>query len=214
MSSPQKIDHTHDDLFLQRLSTQLNPKHPLLILGRQISWSALETHFGDLYVSERGHPPKPIRLMCGLLMLQHLEGLSDEAVVSKWVENPYWQLFCGYDFLQWEMPVDPTSLTRWRHRLGIEGLERILSETIRVAVSGGVVQPKDLESVIVDTTVMEKAVTFPTDSKLLLRACRWFLFLKSKVSCCVRRTRDWVGMLMGKPAGMVMRVSIGAWANK
>jgi len=67
-------------------------------------------------------------------MLQHMNNYSDEAVVEKWVENPYWQSFCGYDFLQWEAPIDPTSLIQWRQRLGTDRLEKILQETIRVAL--------------------------------------------------------------------------------
>ena len=113
MSQPQKTDHRQDDLFLQRLSTQLNPKHPLLILNSQISWDVLEAHFSVLHPGEKGQHPKPIRLMGGLLMLQHMASLSDEAVVRGWVENPYWQYFCGYDFLQWEALLDANSLTRW-----------------------------------------------------------------------------------------------------
>ena len=108
--------------------------------------------------------------MTGLMMLQHMEGLSDERVVEKWVENPYWQYFCGYDFLQWEMPIDPSSLTRWRKRIGEEGLEKILSATLRTALAVKVAKPKDFEKVIVDTTVMEENIMHPTDSALLNKA--------------------------------------------
>jgi hypothetical protein len=90
MSAPQKIDQTQEDVSLHRLSCQLNPHHPLLILSAHIAWDVLDHEFSQKYQSEKGHPPKPVRLMCGLLMLQHLHGLSDDAVVRQWVENPYW----------------------------------------------------------------------------------------------------------------------------
>ena len=107
--------------------------------------------------------------MIGIIKLQHMEGVSDEEVVTHWVQNPYWQYFCGYDHLQWGFPIDPSSLTHWRQRLGEDGLERILSSTIQCALATGTVKQKDLERVIVDTTVMEKNITHPTDSKLLYR---------------------------------------------
>jgi len=167
---PKKINTAQSDLFKNRLSNQLNPRDSLFILGNQINWSIFEDAFGIEYTDGPGQPPKPIRLMVGLMMLQHMHGLSDEQVVHQWVQNPYWQYFCGYDYLQWELPSDPSSLTRWRNRFGKEGLEKILSETIATAVKTETVAPKDLRKVIADTTVMEKNISFPTDTKLLNRA--------------------------------------------
>jgi IS5 family transposase len=108
--------------------------------------------------------------MVGLLLLQYLHNLSDEAVVRSWVENPYWQYFCGYDFIQWDLPIDSSSLTNWRKRLGPERLEKILAMTVKVAVATGTVKQQDLKNVIVDTTVMPKNISFPTDSKLQNRS--------------------------------------------
>ena len=119
-------------------------------------------------------------------MLQHMGGLSDESVVEKWVENPYWQYFCGYDFLQWEVPIDPSSLTRWRKRIGEEGLEKILSATLTTALETKAAKPKDFERVIADTTVMEENVTYPTDSALLNKA-RSLLIKRAKEEDIVLR---------------------------
>lgn len=118
-----KIDNRQEELFQPRLGEMLNQRHELLILSSMISWSDLEVEFANLYCSDdsvSGHPPKPIRLMIGILLLQHLHGLSDERVVRVWVENPYWQFFCGYDFLQWNFPINPSSLTRFRNRVGLQ----------------------------------------------------------------------------------------------
>lgn len=104
------------------------------------------------------------------MMLQHMQGISDEEVVQLWIENPYWQIFCGYDFLQWEFPTDPSSLTRWRQRMGEEGLKKILAATVVTALKSGAVKEQSCKKAIVDTTVMEKNVTFPTDGKLYQRA--------------------------------------------
>ena len=171
MSKPSKTSNQQDHLFQSRLSTQLNPDHLLYTLTSKINWEGLESNLGlEFSPDKAGQPARPVRLIVGLLMLQHMEGLSDEAVVAKWVENPYWQYFCGYDFLQWEMPIDPSSLTRWRKRMGEEGLEKILSATLITALETKVAKPKDFEKVIADTTVMEENITYPTDSALLNKA--------------------------------------------
>lgn len=171
MSKPKTIKNNQEDLFQNRLSTLLNPKHPLLVLAERIDWEGLEADLSLKFSENKpGQPALPIRLVTGLLMLQHMEGLSDEAVVTKWIENPYWQYFCGYDFLQWDVPMNPSSLVRWRKRLGEEGLEKILACTLQVAVKTELAQAKDFEKVIVDTTVMEANISYPTDSKLLNQA--------------------------------------------
>ncbi len=83
------------------------------------------------------------------------------------MENPYWQLFCSENYLQTELPIDPSSLTRWRKRIGEEGVETLLVASIEAAWCGGVVQKVNAQRVIVDTTVMPKAIAHPTDSRLL-----------------------------------------------
>lgn len=103
-------------------------------------------------------------------MLQNMFNLSDKGVVRMWLENPYWQFFCGFDFLQWKFPINPSSLTRFRQRLGEEGCKKIFKSTIKMALEEGFVSPKSLEKVIVDTTVMEKNISHPTDAKLYHRA--------------------------------------------
>lgn len=167
---PYKVDNSQDDIFSPRLSRMLNPDHELIKLSLLIPWGEFEEEFSKLYVGARGQPPKPIRLIVGLMMLQHMQGISDEEVVQLWIENPYWQIFCGYDFLQWEFPTDPSSLTRWRQRIGEEGLKKILEATVKTAVKSGAVREQSCKKAIVDTTVMEKNVTFPTDGKLYQKA--------------------------------------------
>jgi transposase, IS5 family len=193
MSKPEKIDTRQGDLFRTRLSSQLNPHHPLFMLTGIIDWKSLEAYFSPLYQAELGHPPRPIRLMIGLMMLQHIEGLSDEQVVLKWVENPYYQYFCGYDHFQWKLPINPSSMTRWRQRIGQEGLERILAETIQVGKNCGKISEKSCRDVVADTTVMEKAITFPTDSKLLNRAREKLVALAKNYGLSLRQSYQRVG---------------------
>jgi transposase, IS5 family len=158
-----------DDLFRARLSSQLDGKHPLVRLAGLIQWASFESEFGPLYHETLGRPGKPTRLMVGLTYLKHSYNLSDEQVCERWLENPYWQFFCGFDYLQHQLPIDPSSLTRWRERIGASGMERLLAATIDAALAAGAVKPSSLERVTIDTTVQPKAIAFPTDSRLYHR---------------------------------------------
>jgi transposase, IS5 family len=169
---PKQIDHNQGLLFQTRLSSQLNPSHELYQLSKLIDWNEYEKEFASLFVEKVGAPAKPVRLIVGILMLQHMNGYSDEGAVNEWVENPYWQFFCGYDYLQWHKPIDASSLPRWRKRLGSNGIEKIFQGTIKAALKSGAITSKSLSRVIVDTTVMEKNITFPTDSKLYFRGIK------------------------------------------
>jgi len=167
-----------DSLFRDRLENILNRKHELFRLAGIIDWSSLEQQFGQYY-SENGRPGIPIRLMVGLTYLEHAFGFSDEEVVAKWVENPYWQYFCGEHYFQHELPIDPSSLSRWRKRIGENGAEAILAATIQAGVASKAVKESSFERITVDTTVQPKAITYPTDARLynhareiLVRLCR------------------------------------------
>ena len=158
------------DLFRNRLEHMLDQRHELYRLGELIDWSSFDESFGALYCSDNGSPGKAMRLMVGLQYLKHMNGLSDEAVVLRWVENPYWQHFCGEEYFQHELPIDASSMTRFRKRIGERGCEKILQGTVKAGVESGAVKGSDLKRVTVDTTVQDKAVSFPTDSKLLNRS--------------------------------------------
>ena len=147
----------------QTLKDQLNPKHSLYQLANKIDWKSVESDFQEYYI-DFGRPAKPVRLMISLLILKQLDNLSDESVVSKWVENPYYQYFGGETHFQWAMPCDPSDLVHFRHRVGKEGIEKIFRLSVQL-------QGKDAQqkSVSIDTTVQEKNITFPTDLKLAVR---------------------------------------------
>ena len=101
-------------------------------------------------------------MMVGLHILKHMHDLSDEAVCARWVENPYFQYFCGEEYFQFELPIERSSMTRWRHRIGPEGMEKVFQESLGVAHRTGALRTKDLKRVTVDTTVQEKAIAFPS----------------------------------------------------
>jgi transposase, IS5 family len=182
-----------DDLFRARLFSQLDLKHPLVRLAELIDWERFETAFGALYHETAGRPAKPTRLMVGLTYLKHTYNLSDEEVCARWVENPYWQFFCGFDYLQHQLPINPSSLTRWRERIGVTGMERLLSATVEAAVTSGAVKPSSLERVSVDTTVQPKAIAYPLDSRLYHRGREILVRLAARYGIKLRQSYHRLG---------------------
>jgi IS5 family transposase len=167
---PREQSKGQDDLFRSRLDQIIDMEHELVRLAGVVAWPLLDQHFGDMYTDGPGQPPLPTRLMAGLSILKHTFDLSDEELVRRWVENPYFQYFCGEEFFRHTAPFDRSSLSRWRTRMGEARLEILLQESLTIAVKTEAIEVEDLSKVIVDTTVQEKAVAFPTDAKLANRA--------------------------------------------
>ena len=157
------------------LSDMLNSNPPLYRLGAKIDWKVFEEAFSPLYCKDNGAGAKPIRLMTGLLILKHVRNLSDESVVEQWQENPYYQYFCGMTQFSTKAPCNATELVHFRHRIGEQGIELILKESIRVNEKddthhkGRGRKPEQETTAFIDSTVQEKNITFPTDCKLLLK---------------------------------------------
>ena len=168
---PKKHETTgSNDLFRARLDQIINLKQELVQLAGKIDWDWLDSEVAPLY-SDKGRPGIETRFVLGLLLLKHIYCLSDEAVCERWVYDPYFQYFTGEEFFQHAFPHERSDLSHWRTRLG-DKLELLLAESLRVAHESGALRAKDLERVTVDTTVQPKAITFPTDAKLLHAAIK------------------------------------------
>lgn len=115
----------------------LNLDHPLCVLARKIDWSRFDVAFADCYSAEDGAPGKDIRLLVGLHYLKYTFNVSDESLLERWVENPYWQYFCGFSTMQHELPLHPTCLTKWRQRVGTDRLTALVEETIAIGLQAG-----------------------------------------------------------------------------
>lgn len=152
-----------------KLEDILDKRNGLYQLANRLNWEFLIKELGPYYAGGPGRPEIPIRVIVGLHYLKYLENESDESVVEKFCENPYWQYFCGLETFQHDLPCHPTTLVKWRKRIGEKGVEKLLSHTIDTAKRMGLLPEKLIKNVNVDTTVQEKAITFPTDTKLCHR---------------------------------------------
>ena len=184
---PKKHETTGlNDLFRARLDQIINMKHELVQLAGKIDWNWLDSEIAPLY-SDKGRPGIETRFVVGLLLLKHIYGLSDEGVCERWSYDPYFQYFSGEEFFQHAFPHERSDLSHWRQRLG-DKLELLLAESLRVAHESGALRTKDLERVTVDTTVQPKAITFPTDAKLLHAAIKGLNRLARKYGVRLRQS--------------------------
>ena len=199
------------DLLRSRLDQIIDPAHALVRLARAIDWGFLETQLGAVYRDGVGRPPLAPRLMAGLALLQPMHNLSDEDLCDRWLENPYYQRFCGEEFFQHRLPFDRSSITRWRQRMGgadprfrqaelggmVSGgeakLVALLQESLAAATRTGAAKPADFTRVIVDTTVQPKAIAFPTDARLLHRARERLVRLAQRHGITLRQSYVRVG---------------------
>lgn len=169
------------------LSDMLNQSHPLYQLADKIDWEKFETAFQPLYCQDNGRPGKPIRLMCGMLILKHLRNLSDESLVEQWSENAYYQYFCGMQEFTPYAPCASSELVHFRQRIGEEGVELIFQESIRVNNEND--DDHHHDTAFIDSTVQEKNITYPTDAKLHKKIVKKVLGLvKNWGFLCVKAT--------------------------
>ncbi len=195
MRPNERRDSGQHDLLRSRLDRIVDPKHPLVQLVGSVDWRFLEQRFGASYTDRPGRPPLPTRLMAGLAILKHTYDLSDEVLCERWLENPYYQLFCGEEFFRHSLPFDRSSMTRWRQRMGEEKLTALLQESLSLASRSGAAKPADFTRVIVDTTVQPKAIAFPTDARLLHRARERLVRLAQKHGVRLRQSYARIGKL-------------------
>ncbi len=176
-----------DQLFQVRLDAVCDPSNPLVKLADRIDWDALDEQFASLY-ADGGRPATATRMLIGLTLLQSLYGLSEDDVVNRWPENPYWQYLCGETFFQHQRPIVRSGLSKWRKRIKDKGMEALLQQTLAVGLASGAVRDTSLKRVSVDTTVQPKAVAHPTDAKLLNRSRERLVRLAKKQGIVLRQS--------------------------
>jgi IS5 family transposase len=164
------IQDRQQELFRVELSRIIDHGHSLIKLAAVVEWDQLEKVFGETYCPDNGRAAISTRLMVALHYLKYTHNLSDDDVVAGWVENPYWQYFSGMKYFEHEVPIHPSSMTRWRKRIGEAGAEQLLKQTLEAGLKLNAIKQFQLKRINVDTTVQEKEVRFPADARLYDRA--------------------------------------------
>jgi transposase, IS5 family len=186
MAKPR--DDRQKDLLRPALEAIIDLGHPLVRLAREIDWQFLDGRFASVCAPGAGQPPLPTRLVAGLFILKHMHDLSDEVLCARWLENPYYQFFCGELSFCHKLPFDRSSMTHWRQRLGEEQLVALIQESLSVAHKTGALATRDLERVVVDTTVQPKAIAHPTDARLCHRALEKLIDLAQRHDVPLRQS--------------------------
>lgn len=216
------------DFFRARLDGMIDLKHPLAVLATRLAWSQLEAELSPIWerqsrdgmmvdggellaerggtlqaagVSYAGRPRLSIRLLCSLLYLKHAFNLSDEALVERWSENVVWQHFSGLDYYEPRLPCDATQIGRFRHAIGEAGMQAILKATIDAALDAKAIKPAAFERIIVDTTVQEKAISYPVDARLLEIARHKIVSHAKRLGIALRQTFAKEGKTLRRKAG-------------
>ena len=215
-----------DDFFRSRIDQMIDLRHPLAVLSSRMPWQELEARVAHLFVrkahegvampdldlfgekaqrqssrSNAGRPRVPLRIMISLLYLKHAFNESDEGVVERWGETPTWQFFAGQAYFEHHRPCDASTLVKFRKLLGEEGVEELLAQTINVAVELKLIKPQELSRVIVDSTVQEKAIAHPTDSRLLETARSKLVEAAKAVGISLKQTFAKEGTQLSRQAG-------------
>ncbi len=173
------------EMFKTVLTSIIHPEHELCLLAKKIDWKSLEEEFASLYGTV-GRPSIPVRTIVGLLLLKQMYNLGDETVVERYLENPYWQHFCGEIYFQYKLPFDPSDFVHFRHRIGPEGMEKIFKASINLFDKDLI--RTEVKEVRVDTTVQEKNITFPTDRKLIEKVIEHCKRIARKEDITLNRT--------------------------
>ena len=215
------------DFFRARLNVMIDLRHALAVLATRLPWSRLESELAPIWqrdaregilpegvdlfgsggvlvaagVSHAGRSRLPIRLMCSLLYLKHAFNLSNEETCERWAENVVWQYFSGLDYYEPRPPCDATQIGRFRTAIGEAGMERILAATIDTAVASNAIKPAEFERIIVDSTVQEKAIAYPVDSRLLEIARHKIVVYAKRCGIALRRSFAKEGKTLKRKAG-------------
>lgn len=212
---PRKIeDQFQPELLKIQLIHLLDMSHSLVQLADKFNWIKVDEICSAKFCKNNGRPALASRLVVGLLLLKQMNDLSDEDVCAKFIENPYFQYFCGNKYFEHKIGLTSESLTHWRKRLGNEIFQQILVETICLGLAEEVISPKELSEVISDTTVQEKNITYPTDGKLLCKALEQVVELGLSCGIKFRQTYKRTAPKLRNSVARLLHSRKGAQAKK
>ena len=190
MAKPRPSKTLQRELFRVALDKIINPDHEMVLLADKIDWQAITKYVDKQFDNGVGQPPLQSRLVIGIIILKYLDNLSDDVVIKRWTENPYYQYFCGMKYFQHELPCHPSSLSRWRKRISRGGAEAILKQSIKMIQEGNFVKKEEFQEIFIDTTVQEKNICYPTEAKLLSKARDLLVKKAKKENIILRQTYE------------------------
>ncbi len=150
---------------------KLNMENRWIKLHDLIPWTELEGIYRK-YFSALGRPGKNSQLINGLLILKHLQVVSDEEVIALFLESPYIQYFCGYDQFVIGNEIEASTLTKMRKRLGNEYFKRFEDEILGILKQRKLIKSTEQ---MVDATAYPVNITYPTDTGLIESVRVWLV---------------------------------------
>lgn len=193
MTKSSDCDVIQSHLFKPLLRDIVSSQHALVKLADAIDWKSFEDGLQSCFCADNGRPSCPVRLMVGLHYLKYAGGMSDEAVLDEWLENPYWQYFTGGIYFEHDYPTDQSTMSRWRKKLAKSGAEKMLEESLKTGLRSGFIRKTELNRVNVDSTVQEKAVRYPTDARLYDRMRERLVKSARQTGIELRQTYERIG---------------------
>lgn len=177
--------------------TALDKNNRWVKLSECIPWDELADSYYETLSVKQGRPAKDARLVIGAVIIKHKLCLSDEETVDQIQENPYLQYFVGLPGYQTEAPFVPSLFVEIRKRMGQAMFDAFHGEIIKAVETKRAAQksnkadeegddkndpppvekshlPEDQSrnkgKLIVDATVADQAIRYPTDLSLLNEA--------------------------------------------
>ncbi len=193
MTKSSRSEEIQSHLFKPLLRDIVSPRHAMVKLADAIDWQSFDDGLQECFCADNGRPSSPVRLMVGLHYLKYASGMSDDAVLEEWLENPYWQYLTGGIYFEHEYPADQSTMSRWRKKLAKSGAEKMLEESLKTGLREGFIKKTELKRVNVDSTVQEKAVRYPTDARLYDRMRERLVKSARQTGVDLRQTYERIG---------------------
>lgn len=139
----RKVEKTVNSCENFELEGRLDENNRWVIMAKLIPWSEFESEYASLFSEEMGRSAKNFRMALGSLIIKEKLALSDVETVEQIRENPYLQYFIGLSSYSNETPFDPSMLSHFRQRIGIDMVNKINELMVKKKEDN---QPKDLEA--------------------------------------------------------------------
>ena len=163
------ISQTFQEVFSpQWVKTHLShPTHDLIILRRVIPWQSIIDGLVPYYDLKKGRTGCALRTLSAISILARLRQFSDREVIDNIQENRYMQYFCNIPDAHLRTFMHPSTLCRFRKRVGQNGISLIEDEVFTRLQRAEVIEA---DMMLMDATVLDSPIIYPTDVRLLYKA--------------------------------------------